>query len=137
MGPLSKATTPSPRPGVSGVMRGRVGWIVSSPWRAGVLLFVLSVAVRTVLLPVAPLNPAWTVGWETGAVADQLARTGEYANPYALPTGPTAHPLPFYTGVMALIYRLFGVTMAAVRYAVRFCSVQGGVLRFTLRPHCY
>lgn len=124
MGPPSKATTPSPRPGVSGVALRRVGWIVSSPWRAGVLLFVLSVAVRTVLLPLASLNPAWTIGWEAGAVANQLARTGEYANPYALPTGPTAHPVPFYTGVMALIFRLFGATMAAeyARYGLTIVS---------------
>ncbi|MCL4368927.1 MAG: serine hydrolase, partial [Actinobacteria bacterium] len=40
-----------------------------------------------------------------------LALTGRYADPYVSPTGPTAHPLPLYTGLLGLIYAVFGVTM--------------------------
>jgi hypothetical protein len=30
-----------------------------------------------------------------------------------IPTGPTAHPTPVYTGLLGLIYFLFGVTRSA------------------------
>lgn len=113
MDSISRAIPSGPQTGGSGAIHRAAAWIIQSPWRSAVFLFFVSVALRAVLLPLAPLDPAWTIRWETGAVADQLARTGEYANPYSLPTGPTAHTIPFYTGVMALIFRLFGVTMAA------------------------
>ena len=107
--------------------------MIQSPWRSGVFLFFLSAAIRAALLPLAQLDPAWTIRWETGAVADQLARTGEYANPYSLPTGPTAHTIPFYTGVMALIFRIFGVTMAA-EYARRSLSIVSFSVMYALMP---
>lgn len=88
-------------------------WIGSKPWRAGLLIFVVSVGVRAALLPYVPLDPAFTMRWETAAVARQLLQTGEYANPYILPTGPTAHAVPFHTALMIVIIKLFGVTMAA------------------------
>jgi hypothetical protein len=51
--------------------------------------------------------------WETAAVANQLLLTGEYSNPYILPTGPTAHAAPFHTALMVVIFSLFGTGMAA------------------------
>jgi hypothetical protein len=107
--------------------------MISTPVAAGVFLFLLSAGIRFALLPLAPLDPAWTIRWETGAVADQLARTGEYANPYSLPTGPTAHTIPSYTGLMALIFRFFGVTMAA-EYARCYLTVVSFSTMYALLP---
>jgi hypothetical protein len=50
---------------------------------------------------------------ETGAVAKTLFETGAYADPYIVSTGPTAHPQPIYTGMISLIYHLFGITLTA------------------------
>ena len=44
--------------------------------------------------------------------AISLATTGTYGNPYALPTGPTAHVSPGYAVLLAGIYRAFGVGVA-------------------------
>lgn len=84
-----------------------------SAFRAGLIIFLVSAAVRLALLPFVPLDPAFTMRWETAVVARQLLQTGEYANPYILPSGPTAHAVPFHTALMFLIIKLFGVTMAA------------------------
>jgi len=51
--------------------------------------------------------------WEMGAVATSLAQSGQFADPYDLPTGPTAHLPPVSPGILALIWRLFGMGLAA------------------------
>lgn len=121
---------PDPRPGA-----------LKSTLRAGLIIFLVSAAVRLVLLPYVPLDPAWTMRWETAAVARQLLQTGEYANPYILPTGPTAHAVPFHTALMTLIIHLFGSTMAAeyvrcgltiVSFSAMYALLPWFVLRFGL-----
>jgi len=87
--------------------------LVSTPRRAFLTIFLLGLLLRLLLLPLLPLDPAWQLRQENGATAENLVRTGAYANPYARPTGPTAHPVPFYTAVIALSYQLFGVTRSA------------------------
>jgi hypothetical protein len=80
------------------------------------LIFVTAILVRVAFL-VSPLVPERYVlagaHIEVDAVARSLASTGRYADPYIIPTGPTAHPLPIHTALQALIYRAFGVTPAA------------------------
>ena len=93
---------PAPRPGVP-----------ASPFQAAIAILLVSVAVRLALLQFVPLNPAWTMRWETAKVASQLLQTGEYANPYILPSGPTAHAVPFHTALMLAIFALFGTGMGA------------------------
>jgi hypothetical protein len=51
--------------------------------------------------------------WEVEAIAVSLATTGAFADPYALPTGPTAHVPPVYPGLLSVIYRVFGLTQTA------------------------
>lgn len=88
-----------------------------SPVAGAVLVvFAVAVAVRCAMLaspliPEAWLDPAH--GGETGRVARTLALRGAYADPYVVPSGPTAHPLPIYTGLLAAIYRVAGTTLAA------------------------
>jgi len=45
---------------------------------------------------------------EVDNIAMALLRTHRFADPYALPTGPTAHTTPFYPLLVAALYRLFG-----------------------------
>ncbi len=46
--------------------------------------------------------------FELERTALSLSFTGVYGNPYAIPTGPTAHVSPGYTVVLALIFHVFG-----------------------------
>jgi hypothetical protein len=51
-------------------------------------------------------------GFETLAIARNLARYGEFANPFQpMPTGPTALCPPLYPSFMALLIRMFGDTL--------------------------
>lgn len=80
------------------------------------IIFLLSFAIRTALL-LSWMTPRQYIfpetATETGAVAKTLFERGEYADPYVIPTGPTAHPQPIYTGMIALLYHLFGMTLTA------------------------
>jgi len=50
---------------------------------------------------------------ELGAVAMSLMLSGKFADPYAIPTGPTAHLPPVYPLIVSLIYRWFGLSPEA------------------------
>lgn len=51
--------------------------------------------------------------YELERTAISLATTGVYGNPYAIPTGPTAHVSPGYTLILAGIFRVFGTGITA------------------------
>jgi len=88
--------------------------ITRSPARAFALVFVVACAVRCLMLLITPpeyVRPESLT--ELGRVARTLALTGQFAEPYGFPTGPTAHPLPVYTGLLALLYKVFGLTLTA------------------------
>lgn len=94
--------------------------------RAALLIFALAVALRVAVLS-SPLVP---VGYvlvgahkEVDNVAQSLATTGRFADPYVIPTGPTAHPLPIHTGLQALIYAAFGTTPEAA-----YCRSMAGIV---------
>ena len=63
------------------------------------------------LVPDAAFRP--DSDWELDAIAISLATRGEFADPYVVPTGPTAHLPPLPPLVMAAVIRLFGITVAA------------------------
>jgi hypothetical protein len=91
-----------------------IGRTARSPARAFAVVFVVACAVRCFLLVFTPpeyVRPE-TLN-EPGRVAESLVQSGQYANPYLVPTGPTAHPLPVYTALIALLYRIFGFTLTA------------------------
>ncbi len=84
------------------------------PWRPCLLVFVVALAIRLFFLTLIPedaLIP--NSDWELDAIAMSLATEGEFANPYMVPTGPTAHLAPIPPLMLALIYKLFGITMVA------------------------
>jgi hypothetical protein len=81
--------------------------IVGSRARAFILIFAVTVAVRLFLLSVlVPEQIMWA--GEVERIALNLASTGEFANPYAAPTGTTAHNPPGLPFVFSLLFRTFG-----------------------------
>ena len=52
-------------------------------------------------------------GAELERVARSLAATVAFANPFSIPTGPTALPAPGYTFLLGGVYGLLGNTVAA------------------------
>jgi hypothetical protein len=90
-----------------------IRWLACYPGRAFLILFLLGFSVRVgalTLIPsdLIPPNP----DWETGAVALALVERGEFADPYLIPTGPTAHVPPLQVGFFALLYKVLGFSFA-------------------------
>lgn len=88
-----------------------------------ILAFFTALALRLALLFAAPdfnvIPPM-----EMERVAQSFAATGELANPYAIPTGPTAHVLPIYPMLLGTIYRVWGTGKAGrVAQGVFSCSL--------------
>lgn len=84
------------------------------PWRPCLLVFVIALGVRLFFLTLVPedeLIPS--ADWELDAIAMSLVTEGQFANPYIVPTGPTAHLAPIPPLILALIYKVFGITMVA------------------------
>jgi hypothetical protein len=82
-----------------------------SPSAVFVILLVISLIVRILI---AISTHAFSVV-PTGAtlmVAKSLAATGEFQNPYAVPTGPTAHVAPLYPFLISILIRLMGLQRA-------------------------
>ena len=82
--------------------------------RAFLLVFLVHLGVQGVFLAqVAPQHVLPHTRWEVPAVAMALYERGEFADPYCLPTGPTAHMPPFQPALIAAVYFLLGPTLAA------------------------
>lgn len=89
-------------------------WLAHAPWRAFLVIFLVSFATGLALLPfVPPIALVPHTRWEVEAVAVSLAQHGTFADPYALPTGPTAHMPPAYPLFLSLLYRVLGLTPTA------------------------
>ncbi|MEQ1885011.1 MAG: hypothetical protein ABL967_08115 [Bryobacteraceae bacterium] len=59
-------------------------------------------------------NLEFSAGYETVSVAQGLAKTGNFANPYMTPTGPTAHVAPVYPLLMAIPFRVLNRVTAGL-----------------------
>jgi len=77
-------------------------------------VFVVALGVRLFfmfsLVPADALMPS--DDWELDAIAMSLLKEGQFANPYIVPTGPTAHLAPIPPFMLALVYKVFGITLA-------------------------
>lgn len=85
-----------------------------APWWPGLLVFLVALAIRLFFITLIPrdaLQPS--TDWELDSIAMSLVTTGEFADPYILPTGPTAHLPPIPPAILALIYKALGITMTA------------------------
>lgn len=67
-------------------------------------------------------------------IAISLARSGTFADPYVIPTGPTAHVPPFYPWLIAPIYRLWGDTRSADLVRIGFSAATGSA-EYALLPY--
>ncbi len=94
------------------LFRSALNWLTGSSWRTFVLIFLLAFGVRAYSwIRNPPLLPR--PDWEMGAIARSLVEAGQFANPYIVETGPTAHLPPVYPAILALIMSLFGYTWYA------------------------
>jgi hypothetical protein len=92
--------------------RSALHWLAGSSGRAFVLIFLLAFGIRAYSwIKNPPLLP--NADRELGAIAHSLAETGQFADPYILPTGPTAHLPPVPPAILALVRSLFGRTWQA------------------------
>ena len=78
----------------------------SATVKAGIIIFVLAIAVRIVLVFVTGVYTQPARG-ELVMVAHSIAENRGFANPFATPTGPTAHVAPVYTYLLAFILNGF------------------------------
>ena len=93
---------------------GENSWIARKPWRAFLIIFILSCSIQGFFMTKVPerwIEPH--TRWEKSAISVSLAETGRFADPYMLPTGRTAHLPPIPPAVDGLIYRALGLTLRA------------------------
>jgi hypothetical protein len=106
-----------------------VHWIARSPARAFLVIFLAAFCVGTAVLPfVPPIVIEPHTRWESNAVAVSLATKGTFADPYALPTGPTAHMPPAFPALLALLYVVFGLNTTAGHVAYLVLVAAGAVM---------
>jgi hypothetical protein len=110
-------------------LRAVVDWIAGSAWRYFTLIFLLSVA--TCVYQLNQVNRRYLVPTddrELGAIAISLMKTGEFANTYMIPTGPTAHLPPVSPLIDSLIYKALGLTSRAGYVRALFIIITASVL---------
>ncbi|HZU26735.1 MAG TPA: hypothetical protein VFA04_14515, partial [Bryobacteraceae bacterium] len=74
---------------------------------------------------------------EMEKIARSLAEQNQFANPYKIDTGPTAHHAPVYPFLLSLVFRAFGygatARMAQVSMNLVFISVALSLLPLLAR----
>ena len=95
-------------------------------------LLVLGVVVHLAALAILRIHPT-VVFAEMEQIARSLAENGTFANPFKVPTGPTAHHAPVYPLLLSLIFRAFGYGTAAA-YAVAVMNISFASLHYALLP---
>ena len=98
----------------------------------GLAIFALALASRFTLIALLGYRPAIEF-YEMERLARTLAETGVFGNPYALPTGPSAHHAPVYPALLAGLFVLFGYGAVAA-WAVVLMNVTFAALQYVLLP---
>ncbi len=96
------------------------------------LIFAVSSVIRIVKVLAAPRPPGTHLS-EMENIARSLALHGTFADPYLLPTGPTAHTAPAYPILLGLIFLLFGTGVAG-EAASRIVSAIVSSVQYALLP---
>ena len=115
-------------------LRTAVTWMARSPVRAFIVIFLLGFSIRLYSLAGVPerrLLP--NDRWEDTAIATALVERGEFADPYVIPTGPSAHLPPFVPGILAMCWSLFGMSVAG-GYAVWILSITAFSTLYAMLP---
>lgn len=92
-------------------------------------LLVAAVAVRLLWLGGDYFQPSTT---ETNNVATSLATTGDFANPFILGGGATAHLSPIMPWLISLVYRAAGVRSPESEVILTLCAIAFVTLSFWL-----
>lgn len=93
-------------------------------WTRPGIICLVALALRLAVVPFLAgdqLNPArdhWAFGWETGRIAQSLARGEGFGSPLFGRTGATAWMAPIYPGLVAGAFKMFGIYSKASAYAV-------------------
>jgi hypothetical protein len=96
------------------------------------LIFAVSSVIRIVKVLAAPRPPGTHLS-EMENIARSLALHGTFADPYILPTGPTAHTAPGYPILLGLIFLLFGTGVGG-EIASRILSALAASVQYALLP---
>jgi hypothetical protein len=119
---------------LSSVLRAGLDWMVRSPWRSFLVLFLLSFVIRYNQLDHIPYRYLLPhADRELGAIVLSLMETGRFADPYRIPTGPTAHLPPLYPFLLSLIYRWLGLTHTAA-YVVFLFTIMTSSWLYAMLP---
>src|SRR5579863_3336912 len=104
-------------------------------WPSVLVLFLLGSVVRILLVLASPPSPPLLPTHESVDIAVSLIRHGTFADPYMATgsTGPTAHCLPLYPLIIAVILRFLG-TGSAASFALRCLGSAAISLGFGLLP---
>ncbi len=101
-----------------------------SPRQVAIAIFLLAFALRVVGV-LATHQYRDLERFELERTAISLAQTGLFGNPYAIPTGPTAHLSPGYPLLLAALFRVFGTGIAAeIVKQVLACACSAAVCAF-------
>ena len=73
---------------------------------ASVKLFVLGFSARSSNCPSESMPVGFGTPFELSTVASNLASTGEFRDPFGIPSGPTAHVAPVYPFILATVIRV-------------------------------
>jgi hypothetical protein len=114
-----------------GVIRRIVAYLTAHKGVAFLLIFTVAFAIRLVML-VHYRHDIDQVG-EEPKIAYALIAKGEFADPYVLPTGPTAHSTPFFPVLLVGVYKTFGTGFAG-QFARGLLIIFGYSLLFALYP---
>jgi hypothetical protein len=96
------------------IPRAALDWLAASSWLSFLIIFTLAFCIRYDELK--GIHPRYLVpnpAWELPSIAISLMKTGQFADPYMIATGPTAHLPPIFPYIFCFIYRIFGLTSAA------------------------
>ena len=114
-------------------LRDCLEYLGARPWLSFFLILSLTLAIRVAIVATWPTPVVSLARGEAENIAATLATQGRFADPFCLPTGPTAHNPPFYPWLVALVYRTLGLGLAArwVRFAL---SILAYSILFGLPP---
>lgn len=115
-------------------LRTAVAWMARSPLRAFIIIFLLGFSIRVFFLTQVPERRILPNDrMEDTAIATSMLEGGGFADPYMIPTGPTAHLPPLVPGILALFWGLFGMGLAG-GYAARLFSITAFSALYALVP---
>lgn len=99
--------TNSPRMEAPSKLRAAIGYLLAHKFIAALAIFLLSFSIRLAMLAyVGHIERRGAA--EVDSIALALLHKHQFADPYAVPTGPTAHTTPFYPVLVAGVYAIFG-----------------------------